>query len=221
MIRKVLIAEDHESANISLQKTLEELGITQIDYTYYCDDALFRIRKAVNDGDSYDLLITDLYFEEDHRQQNIADGTALIEAARRVQPDLRVLVFSAESKENIREALYQEQKIDGYVRKARHDTRDLKKAIDAIAANQIYYPRLPGKNPSANTAYNFTAYDITLISLLAKGYKQKEIPGYLKQQQIRPAGISSIEKRLNFLREKFNFSTNGQLVVFCRDYGII
>ena len=95
MIKKVLIAEDQESANISVQKTLEQLGIIEIDYVFYCDDALLRITRAARAGNSYDLLITDLSFEEDDQKQNIPTGTELILAARAVQPDLKVLVFSA------------------------------------------------------------------------------------------------------------------------------
>ena len=63
MIKKVLIAEDHESANISVQKTLDEMGILDPDYVYYCDDALVRVQKAMEAGEPYDLLITDLYFD--------------------------------------------------------------------------------------------------------------------------------------------------------------
>jgi len=66
MIKKVLIAEDHESANISVQKTLEEMNIEVADYVYYCDDALVRVQKAMEKGEPYDLLITDLYFDADH-----------------------------------------------------------------------------------------------------------------------------------------------------------
>src|SRR5258708_24293087 len=98
MIKKVLIAEDHESSNISVQKTLEEMGIGDPDYVYYCDDALVRIQKAKEGGEPYDLLITDLYFDADHRPQKIGGGAVLINAVREVQPELRVLVFSAEGK---------------------------------------------------------------------------------------------------------------------------
>ncbi len=221
MIRKVLIAEDHESASISVQKTLEELNITSIDYAYYCDEALLRIRKAIQNNDSYDLLITDLYFEEDHNRQALSGGAALITAARHVQPDLRVLVFSLESQSTVIGALYQELEIDGFVRKARHDTQELKKAVDCIAANRVYYSPGLSKEIRTENTYNFTEFDIAIISLLAKGYRQKDIPAYLLQRQIRPSGLSSIEKRLNLIKEKFNFSSNEQLVAFCKDYGII
>ena len=55
MIQKVLIAEDHESANISVQKTLEALQIFQPDYVYHCDDAALKIKKALQAGDPYHL----------------------------------------------------------------------------------------------------------------------------------------------------------------------
>jgi two-component system, NarL family, captular synthesis response regulator RcsB len=107
MIKKVLIAEDHESANISVQKTLEALDIRFVDYVYYCDDALADITKAAKGGHSYDLLITDLSFDADHRPQQLLGGAELIAAARQVQPDLKVLVFSGESKASIIEQLFQ------------------------------------------------------------------------------------------------------------------
>src|SRR5579863_4246631 len=104
MINKVLIVEDHETANLALRITLEELGITQPDYVYYCDDALGRIITAVRIDQHYDLLITDLYFEPDHRKQQITKGQGLITAARKAQPELKILVFSFETKPAIVEA---------------------------------------------------------------------------------------------------------------------
>lgn len=221
MIEKVLIAEDHESANISVQKTLEEMGIDQTDYVYYCDDALSRIQKGQQVNMPYDLLITDLYFEEDHRAQKIAGGAALIAAARQVQPGLKVLVFSAESKASIIESLFNKQEIDGYVRKARNDAKELKEAINKIAENQRYFPRHLQQLIKQKNAHAFTEFDITIISLLAQGMRQKDIPAHLEQHQIKPSGLSSVEKRLNHIKEAFQFSKNEQLVAYCKDMGII
>ena len=92
MIDKVIIAEDQESSNLSIQKTMEELHIRQSDYVFYCDDALNRIKMAKKAELPYDVLITDLYFEDDGRSQKIADGFQLIRAAREVQPDIMILV---------------------------------------------------------------------------------------------------------------------------------
>jgi|SRR5882724_2268890 len=221
MIKKVLIAEDHESANISVQKTLEEMGIVHADYVYYCDDALVRIQKGNQDGQPYDLLITDLYFDKDHLIQKIDGGTALIAAAREIQPDLLVLVFSAEGKAAIIETLFSAQNIDGYVRKGRNDAKELKVAIGQIAQNQPYFPRHWVQLLKQKNVHDFTRFDITIISLLSGGMRQKDIPAYLQQNKIRPSGLSSVEKRLSYMREVLNFSNNERLVAYCKDMGIV
>lgn len=221
MIKKVLIAEDHESANLSVQKTLESLGNIQPDYVYYCDDALLKIKKGMQDGLPYDLLITDLYFEQDGQAQQLSGGSALIAAARQIQPDLRILVFSAESKAAVIGMLYEKERIDGYVRKARHDARELKEAIDSIAKHQRYFPRHLMQLVKQKNTYEFSEFDLTIISLLAGGMLIKDMPDHLIKNNIRPSGLSSIEKRFNHIKEAMSFNNNEQLVAYCKDMGLI
>jgi DNA-binding NarL/FixJ family response regulator len=221
MIRKVLIVEDHETVNISLQKTLNDLGVADVDIVYYCDDALQKVEKNHQSSSSYDLIITDLYFESDHRPQRIAGGIALISEIRKIQPDLKILVFSAESKPAVIDMLFNTHEIDGYVRKARHDAKELRTAITQISHNQRYIPRKLTAAAGQKHSYQFTEYDITIISLLAEGVLQKNIPSYLRQNNIRPSGLSSVEKRLNHIRETLQLYKNEQLVIFCKDMGII
>jgi len=221
MINKVLIVEDHESANISVQRTLEEMQIGAVDHAYYCDEALEKIIQAKQQNRSYDLLITDLYFEPDNRPQQITNGTALIEAARQVQPDLKVLVFSAESNPLVINPLYEAKEIDGYVRKARNDARDLKQAIQTISQNQRYYPKWLLQEKNQQKLYDWQQYDITIVDLLSKGVRIKEMPQHLTQMGIQPSGLSSIEKRLNLIRDRLDIATNEQLIAYCKDNHII
>jgi len=221
MFKRVLIAEDHESANISVQKTLADLGITNTQYTFYCDEAFIQIKKSLQDEQPYDLLITDLSFEEDHRPQKLAGGMDLVRAAREINPGLKILVFSAENKAAIVDILFKELGINAYVRKARHDAKDLKLAIEAVSKGKIYLSADLKQNVKQKNAYEFTDFDITIITQLAKGTKQKEIPTYLKENNITPSGLSSVEKRLNLMKEELSFSKNEQLVAYCKDFGII
>jgi two-component system capsular synthesis response regulator RcsB len=221
MIKKVLIAEDHESANISVQKTLEELGIADMDYVYYCDDALVKVQKGMQEGRPYDLFITDLYFEKDHQIQKISGGIDLIDAVRQVQPDLKVLVFSAARDAATIEMLFKKLHIDGYVRKARNDAKELRLAMDHIARNECYLPRHLMQLIQKKNTHDFSEFDIIIITLLAQGIRQKEIPSHLQQKQIKPSGLSSIEKRLNYMKEALEFSNNEQLIAYCKDMGII
>ncbi|MBO9620199.1 MAG: response regulator [Niabella sp.] len=221
MIKKVLIAEDYESINLSLQKTFEEFGITNPDYAYYCDDALMRIEKALQSGYSYDLLITDLHFEKDHREQQITDGVALIAAARKLQPDLKILVFSATGKAATIEALFSNQEIDGYVSKGRNDFKELAQAITQISQHQRHFPGNLRLSIHQKNTYEFSELDIIIISQLIAGTKQQKIPAYLRENNIRPSSLSSVEKRLNYIKDALNFTTNEQLIAHCVKMGIV
>lgn len=221
MFKKVLIAEDHESTSISVRRTLEDLGIKNAEYTYYCDDALMHIQKSLRDDTPFDLLITDLSFEEDHRPQQLDGGEALIESVKKIQPDLKVIVFSAETNPSLIEKLFKQAAIDGYVRKARHDSKDLKKAIEQISIHKSYLSADLKQSLKRKNVFEFTDYDVTIISLLSQGLSQKEIPAYLSENNIKPAGLSSLEKRLGAIRENLEFSKNEQLVAYCKDFGII
>ena len=221
MFEKVLIAEDHESANISVQKTLSEIGATHVDYVYYCDDALLRIRKAVADGSPYQLMISDLSFEEDHRKQVINDGVQLVQMAREVQPNLKILIFTAENKLATIAHLMNKMGVNGYVRKARNDAKELKSALEAIKNNKTYLNRELTQAINQQNSYDFSEFDVLILSLLSKGLQQKNFPTILQQNGIKPSGLSSVEKRINRMKEKLNFKTNEQLIAFSKDLGII
>jgi len=215
MFRKILIAEDHEMANLSLRSVLSNLTITVTDkdYVFQCDDALTRIQKALRDGEPYDLLITDLSFDEDYPKQTIAGGRELIKAVKEIQPDLKVLIFSIENRALIANALFKELNIDAYVPKARHDAKDLKLAIETIYQNKKYISA--NLRQKEENVHHFTDYDKMIVSLLSSGKTQKEMPDLLKQRNMEPSGLSSIEKRLNLIKTSLNISNNGQLIAHC------
>jgi len=211
MIKKVIIAEDQESANLSVQKTMEDLHIGKSEHVYYCDDALNKIQLARQKGDPFDLLITDLYFEDDGNSQKIGGGFDLIRAARDLQPEILVLVFSTEHRPATIDMLFKDYAIDGYVRKARHDINELKMAFDALSKGQRYYPHsLVQLIRQANT-YEFAPFDINIIRLLSQGYSQKEI------HKLEGCSLSKIEKRLKEMRDALEFTKNEQLVLFCKE----
>jgi two-component system, NarL family, captular synthesis response regulator RcsB len=221
MIDKIIIAEDHESANLSVQKTVEEMRIGHIDHVFYCDDALKKIELAKQKGHPYELLITDLSFEADGSPQKIDNGYDLIASARVIQPELRILVFSAEKGAAIIDKLFKTYEIDAYVRKARNDAKELKAALEALSKGRRYYPQTLARLIKQANTYEFTDFDINIIRLLSQGYHQNEIPEYLKRKNIQPSSLSTIEKRLSLIREELGFSKNEQLVLFCKETGIL
>ncbi len=220
MFGKVLIAEDHESSNFSVRKVLEELKIPNVDQVFYCDDAFNYIKKALK-SEPYEMLITDLSFEEDDKKQLIKNGRELIKCCREITPELKITVFSAEHRLGVIDLLFKELKINAFVRKARSDSQELKKAVEAIYKDQTYVShnlRLPVK--SVNTL-EISNYDIILLNLLSEGILQKNIPKRLQEQDIYPNSLSSVEKRINIMKLNFAAKNTEELIAFSKSMGII
>jgi two-component system capsular synthesis response regulator RcsB len=215
MFKNVLIVEDHEMANLSLRGVLSNLGITVTDkdYVFHCDDALTRIQKALREGNPYQLMITDLSFDDDYPKQTIAGGRELIKAVRELQPTIKILVFSSENRITIANEIFRELNIDAYVPKARHDAKDLKLAIETIYQNKKFVSA--NLRQKEENIHHFTDYDKMIVSLLSSGKSQKEMPNLLKQRNMEPSGLSSIEKRLSLIKTSLNITNNGQLIAHC------
>ena len=219
MFKKVLIAEDHEVRNLGVVNTLAELQIQNFDFVNY-DDALQKIKTAATNNVSYDLLITDLSFDKDHIDQKINSGQKLIEEAKKIQPNLKVIAFSIEKKPKIINDLFKTHNINGFVSKGRNDGKDLRNTIRKVFSGEVVIPQ-EILNSIRNNSFEFTEYDVTLIELLAKGWKQSEIEKFFKENKITPDSRSAIEKRLNDLRFELGAKNNIELIVICKDIGII
>lgn len=221
MFKKILIAEDHEIINLSVQRTVQDLEIAQTDHVFYCDDAFEKIKKALRENEPYDLIITDLYYDDDHRPQNLKNGKEMIAAVKQVQPEIKVIFFSGEHKSGVIDSLFTELNIDGFVRKGRNDAKELKKAIDTVFNNGKHLSLDLKQDIKKLNSFEFSTYDITLVSLLSQGVFQKNIPTFLQNNNIKPNSLSSIEKRLTHLKEELKINNNEQLVAFCKDLGLI
>ncbi|MDQ1098303.1 MULTISPECIES: response regulator [Chryseobacterium] len=220
MFKKILIAEDQQVMNLGIAKTIQELTIPHFDFVTYCDSAFNKIKKAAAEHMPYDLLITDLSFQKDHIRQNIHSGQELIREARKIQPDLKVIVFSIEHRTKIIYDLYEMYQINGYVSKARNDGKDLKNTITKVFQGERAFPQ-EILNAMRHVSFDFTDYDLKLLELLSKGWKQNEIEQFFKKNNISPHSRRSIEKRLNDLRESFNAKNNIEMIVICKDIGLI
>lgn len=221
MFNNVLIAENYVNSQVSAQDIVSELSISKVDHVCYCDDAFSKVQKALSKGDTYDLLITDLNFEDNHYLQQFRSGEDLIEVVKEVQPDIKVIVFSTDIKSSVICRLFKERRIDAYVRKSKYETGDLKRAITALSKNGKYLTIDLKKSVRRVNSYEFSDYDIVLISLLAQGMLVKHIPFYLKNNNIKPCGLSSVEKRINQLRGILKVISNEQLVDFCKKSRLI
>jgi len=85
----------------------------------------------------------------------------------------------------------------------------------------FFYPRQIAELVKQKNAHVFTNLDTTIISLMTEGKKQQEISDYLKNNNLHPSSLSSIEKRLNQIKESLDFLNNEQLIAHCVRMGIV
>lgn len=220
MFKKVLAVEDQEIVNLGILTALKELDIPYFDFVTYCDEALQRLKTAAAENDPYDLLIADLSFKKDHIPQKLKNGQELIREAKKIQPELKVVVFSVEKRARKIDDLYKMYHIDGFVSKARNDGKELRNTIRRVFEGETVISQ-EILNAIRNIPFELDAYDLKLLELLAKGSKQNEIQTYLKDHQMQPHSIRSIEKRLNELRDSFGAKNNIEMIVICKDIGLI
>lgn len=223
MFKKVLIAEDLDSISQSIVQTLENLAVSNIQQVKYCDDTMLRIKKALAENEPFDLLITDLSFKQDHRDNNLVNGEELITAVKKVQPNIKTIVFSIEDKSFKINTLFNNLEIDAYVIKGRNSIKELEKAINSVYNNEtrILLPKTITNTSTEKSIIEIDAYDISLLKLLSKGLIITEIATEFKNSGIVPNGNSSIEKRINKLKTYFKANNNVHLIAIAKDMGLI
>lgn len=222
MFKKVLVAEDLDSISIAIVQALQSLSVEVTEHSKYCDDALLKIKKAIHDNDPYDLLITDLSFKIDHRENKLNSGDELIEAVKKIQPDIKTIVFSIEDKSYRIKSLFTDLGINAYVLKGRKSIDELKSAVEIIfESNKQSISAELAHTLNAKSFLEIEAYDISILKLLSSGYTLEDISLTFKNTGTVPNGVSSIEKRVAKLKGYFKANNNVHLIAIAKDLGLI
>ncbi len=221
MFQKVLIAEDADFMSSGIKAALESLQIPVIEHAKYCDEAFLKLKKAWNEKEPFDLLISDLSFIENPNSQRLNTGEDLIKVAKELQESLKTIIFSVEDKPYRVQQLCKELLVDAYVWKSIHGERELKKSAQLIYNDAFFISPKLSQALKQKETFEITDYDVFLLKYLAEGLDQKEISKELKIKEIKPNSISSVEKRLKLLKENFNANNPTQLVAITKDFGLI
>lgn len=221
MFSKVLIADDLVSVNTGVHTVLSQLAIPKIEQVNYCDDAFLQIKAALKYATPFELLITDLSFKVDHRDQKIKTGDALAIQLKASHPDLKIIVYSIEDKPQLVRHLIYRHGIDGYVCKGRRGLTELTEAVRAVYSNKTYVSPHLETALRGKSVLEIDDYDIELLKQLANGLVMDEIARKFKEEERKPFSPSAIEKRMGTLRTQFGAKNSTQLIAKAKDLGLI
>tara|TARA_R110001583_G_scaffold62789_3_gene184338 strand:+ start:1986 stop:2654 length:669 start_codon:yes stop_codon:yes gene_type:complete len=218
---RIFVSEDIDSNNLGVITMLQNLGYTQIGHSQYCDEALLKLKRALLDGNPFQLLITDLSFDNPRDKKGLQNGQELIAAIKVVQPEIKVIVFSVEDNHNTIKSLFENQKIEGYVCKGLNGLKELKNSIEAVSQNKPYTCPIATAVLQQKNLLELDDYEQQLLLFLAQGHKQNEISALLKAKGIAPNSIRSVEANISKLKDYFNASNTTQLVYIATSMGVI
>ncbi|ALJ06508.1 transcriptional regulator [Pseudalgibacter alginicilyticus] len=221
MFEKVLIVDDHDVVNEGVKALLKGLDILNIHKAQYCDEAVLIIKRAIIDEAPFDLLITDLSFKKDYHSHKLHSGEDLIASIRPDFPALKIIVYSMEDRLQKVRTLVNTFQVNAYVCKGRNGAAELSKAIEQIGNHKTYLSPQIENALHANNDLEVDDYDIELVKLLSLGLSQNEISKQFEQRQISPSSLSSVEKRLNKLKDLFKANNAIHLVSITKDLGLI
>jgi DNA-binding NarL/FixJ family response regulator len=187
----------------------------------YCDDAFLKIEKAIMEKSPFDLLITDLSYTPDYREQTFSSGEDLIAALKNKHPELPIIAYSVEDRLQRVRALVMNHKLNGYVCKGRKGLEELKTAIKKVFEGETYLSPQVENAISRKSTPVIEDYDIALMIQLANGLSQKEISDHFRHLNMQPNSLSSVEKRVGKLCVHFKAKNAIQLVAMVKDLGLI
>ena len=221
MANKVLVADDFDCMSLSVRQILKQHSIFRTDFTKYHDDTFLKIKKAINDKVPYNLLISDLNFKTDHRNTKLNSGEELISAIKKIQPNIKIIVFSEEVKSFRIKSLFKDYNINAFVYKGRNSVIELDKAIQDTFSEDNKVALKAFENQNNKITIDIEEFDISLLKLLSIGLRLNEISKEFKKIDINPNSESSIEKWINKLRIYFNAKNNVHLIAISKDLGLI
>ena len=221
MFKKVLVAEDIDSVNEAVRHCLSSLGVPEVAYVQYCDEAFLKVRRAALEEEPFDLLICDLSFKTDHRHQKLNSGEELMAVLKKDFPSLKIIAHSIEDHPQKVRMLWDSNLIDAYVCKDRQGLQELKKAVEAVARGNNYNSPQIELALKQENLYMLPEYEIKLLNYLSAGFTQAEIQERFKTEGISPNSKSSIEKRLKEIREEFGANTNPHLISILKDLRLL
>ncbi|MBP7646783.1 MAG: response regulator transcription factor [Comamonas sp.] len=169
MRKKVLIVDDHPLICEAIRQSLLPIGFESVGETADGIDALRMIESLMPD-----IVILDIGLEK-------LDGLTVLKRITREKLDVRVLVFTSQSKDSYATRCLQAG-ASGFVSKS-EPIGTLTKAIKTVADGYVFFPKdsmpLLGRTNATGDLDSLTDRELQILKLLAKGSSNGDIAARL------------------------------------------
>ena len=219
---RILIADDHQLVIQGILCSLKEVGDFDVVTTDNCDDA-FQLIKSNQNTNPFQLLFTDLSFDNSTDETNLDGGEELIKAIKNNEFDIKIAVITGHTETNRVYNVISNLNPNAYLLKSKCDATEIGFAIQKMLANDYYYTHEIHQKIMKRNIIQIQMDDIAIQIL-------KELPNHPKLANLEGVilkgdgsflKLRSIETKLGSLRADLNANNNTDLVLKAKELGII
>tara|TARA_B110000211_G_C13932507_1_gene487809 strand:- start:94 stop:771 length:678 start_codon:yes stop_codon:yes gene_type:complete len=219
---RILVADDHKLILQGISFSLKEVGDFDVVTTNNCDDAFNLIKAHVN-SNPFQLLFTDLSFDNTTEESNLDGGEDLIKAIKHNQFDIKIGVITGHAETNRVYNVISNLNPNSYLLKSKCDASEIGFAVQRMLANEYYYTHEIHQKIMRRNIVQIQMDDIAIQILkeLPNHAKIRNLEGVIKKKDGTKVKLRSIETKLANLRTDLNANNNTDLILKVKELGFM
>jgi DNA-binding NarL/FixJ family response regulator len=219
---RILIADDHQLVIQGILCSLKEVGDFDVVTTDNCDDA-FQLIKSNQNTNPFQLLFTDLSFDNATEDSNLDGGEELIKAIKNNEFDIKIAVITGHTETNRVYNVISNLNPNAYLLKSKCDATEIGFAVQKMLANDYYYTHEIHEKIMRRTIIQIQMDDVAIQILkeLPNYPKIANLEGVIKKGDGSFVKLRTIETKLSNLRADLNANNNTDLVLKAKELGLI
>jgi DNA-binding NarL/FixJ family response regulator len=219
---RILIVEDHQLVTEGILHSLKEVGDFDAVTTNNCDDAFDLIKRNQNTT-PFQILFTDLSFDNNTAETNLASGEELIRVIKKKNIDLKICVITAHTETNRVYNIISNLNPNAYLLKGECNAIEIGFAIQKMLINDYYYTHeIHQKLMRRNIVQiQMDTMAIQVLKELPNHPKIANLEGIITKHDGTKVKLRSIEAKLAKLRIDLNANNNIDLILKAKELGII
>ena len=220
--KRILIVDDHQLVIQGILCSLKEVGDFDVVTTNNCDEA-FNLIKNHQNNNPFQLLFTDLSFDNTTEDTNLDGGEELIKAIRNNEFDIRIGVITGHTETNRVYNVISNLNPNAYLLKSKCDATEIGFAVQKMLANDYYYTHEIHQKIMRRNIIQIQMDDVAIQILkeLPNHPKISNLEGIITKGDGSSIKLRSIETKLANLRADLNANNNTDLILKAKELGII
>ena len=219
---RILVVDDHQLVVQGVLTSLNEVGDFDVVTTTPCDKA-FELIKSNYTTNPFQVLFTDLSFDNITVDAFLDGGEALIKELKKYNFNIKIGVITGHTETNRVYNVIHNLQPNAYLLRTGCDAKEIGFALQKMLVNDFYYTHEIHQKIMRRNIVQIQMDEVAIQVLkeLPKHSKISNLEGLVKKPDGTLLKLRSIETKLSNLRLSLNANNNMDLVLKAKELGII